>query len=84
MDQQVSNLVSIKENIVEEELKSGSWISITNIKLKIYEDEDWIISFFDDATSMIMKCLEIFFSSIYKIWIFINSIYQYFLKIINI
>lgn len=40
MDQQVSNLVSIKENIVEEELKSGSWISITNIKLEIYEDED--------------------------------------------
>lgn len=61
MDQQVSNLVSIKENIVEEELKSGSWISITNIKLEIYEDEDWIIFFFDDATSMIMKCLEIFF-----------------------
>lgn len=28
MDQQVSNLVSIKENIVEEEPKSESWISI--------------------------------------------------------
>lgn len=41
-------------------LKSRNWIgNITNIE--IYESGDWIISFFDDATSMIMKCLEIFF-----------------------
>lgn len=65
MDQQVSNLVSIKENIVEEKPKSGSWISITSIKFEIYDDEDWIISFFDDATLMIMKCLEIFFLLLY-------------------
>lgn len=40
MNQQVSNLVSIKENIVEEKPKSGSWISITSIKFEIYDDED--------------------------------------------